>query len=342
MFCTRTRIFAALAALVMASGSFAQSPASKETPAAKETPVGKGKVVVSVNGREIYDLAVERALKPIPKESHEKARPDVLKFLVENALIDNYLELLKVNIPDADVDKQLNTFKEEVKKQGQEYDKILTKMEITETDLRKEIYNQLRWDKFASQQINEDRLKKFFEASPELFDGTTVHARHILINAEGDDKKVREEALAKIKAIKDTLTKEIATGAAKVPDAEDKLARQKQLNKVSEEAFAEAAKKDSNCPSKRDGGDLGEFPRIGAMVEPFSKAAFDLKPYQVSEPVATQFGYHLIMVVGRKQGNAVKFDTVRPAVYEAYNTQLRDAVLKKMKEDPNTKIIYAK
>ncbi len=57
--------------------------------------------------------------------------------------------------------------------------------------------------------------------------------------------------------------------------------------------FEDLAKKFSKCPSGMRGGDLGEFGR-GRMVPAFEEAAFGLKPNEISAPVKTQFGYHLI------------------------------------------------
>ena len=59
------------------------------------------------------------------------------------------------------------------------------------------------------------------------------------------------------------------------------------------EKFATIAKTSSQCPSSKNGGDLGTFTR-GKMVKEFEKAAFALEKGQTSGPVKTQYGYHII------------------------------------------------
>lgn len=99
-----------------------------------------------------------------------------------------------------------------------------------------------------------------------------IRASHILLMYKGSSRSTatrsKAEALDGINALK----AEIAGGAD----------------------FAELARKNSDCPSGEDGGDLGKFPK-GAMVPEFDKAAFALEPGQTSDVVETAFGYHLIL-----------------------------------------------
>jgi len=65
--------------------------------------------------------------------------------------------------------------------------------------------------------------------------------------------------------------------------------------------FSELARKFSSCPSSKNGGDLGFFSR-GQMVKEFEDAAFTMEMGQISNPIRTQFGFHIIKVCERKGG----------------------------------------
>ena len=93
----------------------------------------------------------------------------------------------------------------------------------------------------------------------------SIRASHILRNVDGRSK---EDALKEVEDIK-----------AAIDGGAD---------------FADQAREHSECPSGSSGGDLGDFGR-GMMVPPFEEVAFDLDVYEVSGPVETDFGYHLIL-----------------------------------------------
>ena len=122
-----------------------------------------------------------------------------------------------------------------------------------------------------------------------------------------DDKKVDEQfAVA---------TSNYTAAAAAAANAEGKIKEmKKQLDALKGDAltnkFAQLAKENSDCPSKSKGGDLGPFTR-GQMVPEFDKVAFELEPFKVSDPVKTQFGWHLVMVT--KKIPAVKAEGDKPA-----------------------------
>ena len=80
-------------------------------------------------------------------------------------------------------------------------------------------------------------------------------------------------------------------------------------------SFEDAASKYSLCPSKEKGGDLGEFNR-GSMVPEFEEVAFSMEEGKGSEPVKTQFGYHLIKVVHRSKEGISTFEEVKDQVQE--------------------------
>ncbi len=63
-------------------------------------------------------------------------------------------------------------------------------------------------------------------------------------------------------------------------------------------SFAEAAEEVSLCPSGQNGGDLGFFSK-GMMVKPFEDACFSMEVGEISQPVQTQFGWHLIQLTGK-------------------------------------------
>jgi len=273
---------------------------------------------------------VYRALRQFPEQHKEMARKEILSHLIENALIDEYLTALKITVDDKEVDKVLSELKAELTAAKKDYVKELEAMMLTEAEFRVEVVAQMKWEKFVKQQGTEAALKQLFESSPDVFDGTVVRARHILMTP-GTDEAKQKEAAAKLRGIKQVVEQEAGKAVAALPATADALQKEQVRVNKTDELFAAYAKEYSACPSKKDGGDLNYFPRAGAMVEPFAKAAFALKPYEMSDVVATEFGYHLILVTQRRAGMPKKFEDVKDDVQILYAMRLREAVIAQMK-----------
>ncbi len=149
--------------------------------------------------------------------------------------------------------------------------------------------------------LTDDAMHKVYdEAVKQMSQEMEVHARHILIRAAAGDDKASKEAEDKIKAV-----------IVRLKKGED---------------FEKVAKEITEDPSgKANGGDLGYFSKE-QMVPEFSDVAFKLDKGQISEPVKTQFGWHVIKVEDKRVKPAPKFEEVKPQI-EQYVTRKAQAEL---------------
>jgi peptidyl-prolyl cis-trans isomerase C len=141
-----------------------------------------------------------------------------------------------------------------------------------------------------------------------------VHARHILFRAEAGDEKASKAAEDKIKAV-----------IVRLQKGED---------------FAKVAGEVTEDPSgKANGGDLGYFGKE-QMVPEFADAAFKLDKGKISEPVKTQFGWHVLKVEDKRTKPAPTFDEVKPQV-EVYVTRKAQAdLVTKLRESAKVEKFY--
>ena len=103
--------------------------------------------------------------------------------------------------------------------------------------------------------------------------------------------------------------------------------------------FAALAKKHSDCPSRQVGGDLGEFGR-GVMVPAFENVAFALKVGEISAPVKTPFGYHLVMSTQRDDKNEkVKVSHILVKTVKKEKVPTVEEVIKRLKSDRNKEAV---
>ncbi|ACL70859.1 peptidylprolyl isomerase [Halothermothrix orenii] len=139
------------------------------------------------------------------------------------------------------------------------------------------LINKLREKVMEDVSVEESAVREYYDNNKENFKhGTQIKARHILVETE---KEARE------------ILNELENGAD----------------------FGEMAKEYSTGPSSKNGGDLGYFGK-GRMVPEFEEAAFALKVGQISDPVKTQYGYHIIKVEDKVEEGITPFDEVKDKI----------------------------
>jgi parvulin-like peptidyl-prolyl isomerase len=327
-------ILGLLGGSAMAQKEAVPPPAPVPPAAPVQVPQGDA---ATVNGQAISEKAVFRSLRRIPEDKRRGARAEIINYLVDNVLIDQELVRTMVTVEKKDVDARVEQIKAEIKKDGKEFATVLKDLLLSEEELRAQIEADLRWDKYSTQMATDKVLRELFDNNLAMFNGSMVHARHILLTPPAGDAKAGEQAKVKLAQIRKQIEDDVSKGLAKLDPNLDKLKREVRRRQLLDEAFAQQARKESACPSKAQGGNLPWFPRAGRMVEPFAKAAFALKEFELSDIVATQFGFHLILVLEVKPGQAVKFEDRKDVVKDVYADRLRDDLVAKLR--PKAKIV---
>ncbi len=157
----------------------------------------------------------------------------------------------------------------------------------------------------AQTKVSDADLQKFYDAHKTEYE--QVHARHILIHTKplsaGQKEQTDAEALAKVQELR----KKIVDGA---------------------DFAAVASQESDDAGSKVKGGDLGTFKR-GQMVPQFEQAAFTLKVGELSDPVKTQYGYHLIKVESRE---AKTFEEAKPELEKRVAPEMTQKVVQDLEK----------
>jgi peptidyl-prolyl cis-trans isomerase C len=332
------------AALLLAGAAvFAQTPPPPATPAAPAAPAANA-VAATVNNQPIYETAIQRFLaqRRVPADKVAVARAAFLDLLIDNVLIEQYLQQLQIAIDPKEVETKVTNEREKMNlKKKEDWDRWLQTMQMSEAEVMQEATADMRWHKYLYSVAPEKTLREFFEANKEMFDGTQVRARHILVTPPSNDPKQCEEAIAKLRNFKQAMERQVADALQQLPGDTKPLDREKKRIEVLERTFSDLAAHNSACPSAKDGGDVGFFPRAGSFVEPFAKAAFALKMYELSDVVKTDFGYHLILVTDRVGTHDVKFEEVKDSVLEVYGEQLHQAMVTQAKQKSKIEIMPA-
>lgn len=255
-------------------------------------------VAATVDNEPIGTAEVERevalALKGQMLEGEALARlkKHALQQVIDRHLVLRNLQASKQAASKDDVDFALARLVRQLKAKGTPLAAHLKTIGMTEAELRQELLWKISWARYVEARSSDENLQKYFGMHRSDFDGTEVKVAHILLTVPAGDSAKLESARKAAASLREEITSGKTT-------------------------FADAAKKHSQAPTAKDGGNIGAIRRHEPMPEEFTRAAFALKKEEVSQPVATAFGVHLIQAVeiipGKKTWEDCR-DELRPAM----------------------------
>ena len=221
-----------------------------------------------------------------------RLRKHALEQVIDRHLVLRYLQANKQAASKDDVDFALARLVRQLKAKDTALSVHLKNIGMTEGELRQELLWKISWARYVEGRSTDENLKKYFEMHRPDFDGTELKVAHILLAVPAEDDAKLPATLQRATSIREEIT-------------------------AGKTSFAEAAQKHSKAPTAKDGGNIGGIRRHEPMPEEFTRAAFALKKGEVSQPVVTVFGVHLIQVLEIIPGQRTWEDCreeLRPAV----------------------------
>ena len=240
--------------------------------------------MITVNGKELGAEEYKRTLYTYQMQTGKKDLTADEKSAIANQLVNAYLLLMAgkesdVEVTKDELDQNYENFKAQYASE-EVFKAALEKVNDTEESIKEKLNENILLHKYLSEKFysrtavtNADAENFYKENEQQFVTPDQVQASHILVKEEKEADDVK----------------------AKLDDGV---------------SFEDLAKECSTCPSREKGGDLGYFGR-GQMVKEFEEAAFDLNVGEVTGPVKTQFGYHMIKLVDKKKSAKQEFDAVK-------------------------------
>ncbi|HVL13937.1 MAG TPA: peptidylprolyl isomerase [Gemmata sp.] len=285
-------------------------------------PGPEATTVATVNGAAITLAELDAALGanlphvPLTLSQRRALRATVLNDLIDDALLKQFLAK---NAPKADhaaeLDAQMKALTAALLKENRTVADYLKQTGQTEARLCESWLMNLQLADYVKEQVTEEQLKAFHAANRDHFDCAEVRLSHVMIRASrGLPATERAKAKERLQAVR----AEVAAGKLDL---------------------AAAAKKHSECPTAKDGGDLGYIRRRGLPEdEPLAKAAFALKPGDLSDVIETDYGFHILAVTDRKPGTPTPLEKCILEVLEEYTDDYRMTLVKKLRAEGQVKI----
>ncbi|MBX9584443.1 MAG: peptidylprolyl isomerase [Gemmataceae bacterium] len=260
-------------------------------------------------------IRAKYAVGPLTPTQLRHLRAEVLSDLIDDHLLAKFLARYAPKVDPAEVDAQLKAFADDLARKGKTLAAFLKETNQTEAEVRAAWTGTLALQRYVAGRVGDDQLRKYYEANKDYFDRVEVRVGRVVLRV-----------------------------GAKAPPADRAAAREK-LRAVRADilagklSFADAARRYSQCPAAAAGGDLGYILRKDMLGdEEFCRAAFALKPGELSEVVETEAAVHLIRVADRKAGTPTTFERCREEVREAFADDYRAELCGKLRKDARVEL----
>jgi len=313
--CTMSQVFAA--------DTNTLAPAADIIEVNSVTPaVDPNAVVATVNGTQITEGQIEKMLairmKQMAGRVPENMMPQYIKQMRKQAIEQMVIEAVltekekekNITVSEEELTTQINKqmaqqnltmddFKAMLKGYGVDFSEYQQNMK------KRAMFEKLMETEFADKvkAPTDEQVRAYYDENAQQFTiPESIHAKHILIRpADGNDPN---QAKLQAKAKAQELLAKVKGGAE----------------------FETVAKENSACPSAKNGGDLGSQQR-GTFVPEFEKAAYALKPGEISDVVETQFGYHIIKLIERSDANTVSFENAKENIVQMLGDKQKEQIV---------------
>jgi peptidyl-prolyl cis-trans isomerase SurA len=252
---------------------------------------------------------MEKAIgKNIPEDAagKEKLHDEALNSIINKKLITQKIKELDIKVSDEEIRQAIENVKKQNNISQETLELALKNQGVSYDAYKAQIKEQLERLRLISQEVRskiqttEKEMRAFYAAHPEKFEKEeSYHAGVITLNIPAD---ASAEAKKKVADRASEIYTELKSGAN----------------------FQDLAKKYSDDPSAKDGGDLGTFKK-GEMLPEFEKILSELKPGEISEPFSTSSGLHIVKLLERFHGELKPFEKVKG--------EIEDSLYKKKSEE---------
>ena len=287
----------------------ARSPAQQSSVPAART------VAAMVDGEAVFadevqdSLSIALAGRQVASEYLPGLQARALEQIIGRRLVEAHLLRNGYTPSEAQIEQANALFVSQLRTNRIGLTQYLKERDMTKQQLRRRLIGELAWKngwpRHLNQRMTDQRIDQYLQAHPGEFDGTQRRASHVLLRV---NRPQDPSAFGEVVERARTIRREIVEGTL---------------------LFTAAVEKYSQGPSRRQKGDLGFFPRHGVMDENFAKAAFELEEGQISEPIASPFGIHLIRCTEIKRDTKTWQD-IRGELTPLQSKSLLDAVSREL------------